>query len=55
MKHKITITMEGGLIQDISGIPESVVIEVMDFDVEGCEPESLKENEHGEKFTLTEW
>ncbi len=32
MKKEITITMEGGLIQDIQGVPKDVKVKVVDFD-----------------------
>ena len=33
MDKIITITVEGGVIQDVSGIPAGVKVEVIDFDV----------------------
>lgn len=37
----IKIYVEGGLIQDIEDIPEGTTIEVMDFDIEGTDPENI--------------
>lgn len=34
---KIIIIVEGGVIQDIQGIPAGVEVEVIDFDAEGAE------------------
>jgi hypothetical protein len=51
---KITVTMEGGIIQDITGIPEGVCVEVIDFDVEGIE-ESRIEKVNGHDATVVDW
>ena len=37
----ITIELEGGLIQNVSGIPAGVRVTVMDFDTEGASEEEL--------------
>ena len=42
MKQKITITMEGGVIQHISDLPEGVELEVIDIDELEEEENSLK-------------
>ena len=42
---KITITVEGGVIQDIKGIPVGVEVEVIDFDAEGAENYELVDGE----------
>ena len=46
--NKIVITMEGGLIQDIQGIPDGVVILVRDYDVEGADDTELTQDENGD-------
>jgi len=33
-KKRIVITVHGGLIQDIEGIPKDIIVEVRDYDVE---------------------
>lgn len=50
MKHKILITIEGGLVQDIAGIPFGCEVEVRDYDVDHTENEALKEDEDGNKY-----
>jgi len=55
IKQRIIITMEGGIIQNISGIPEDVLIEVHDFDTDSYEGDSLHTNDQGEEFILMEW
>lgn len=37
MTKTIVITIQGGVIQDIKGIPAGVEVEVIDFDAEGAE------------------
>jgi hypothetical protein len=46
----ITITVEGGVIQSIDGIPPGQKVVVMDFDTDGTPADELKENEQGEKY-----
>ena len=36
---KILVVMQGGVIQNIVGIPENCVVTVRDYDVEGCDLE----------------
>jgi hypothetical protein len=50
MKHKMIITVEGGLIQDIQGIPYGLEVEVRDYDIDHTENEALKEDEDGNKY-----
>jgi len=49
----ITITVEGGLILDIAGIPKGVRVEVWDFDIEGCDPEHLETTDYGDEYCLS--
>ena len=37
MTKTIVITIQGGVIQDVQGIPAGVEVEVIDFDAEGAE------------------
>jgi hypothetical protein len=37
----ITITLRGGVIQDITGIPDNVRIRVLDFDIDGVDEDKL--------------
>jgi len=54
-KKTITITVEGGVIQGIAGIPEDVRIVVKDYDVEGAEPNNLSHDENGNACVVSEW
>lgn len=42
---QIVVTVEGGVIQAITGIPEGVEVKVIDFDAEGSENYELVEGE----------
>lgn len=52
--EKIIITMDGGLIQEIEGIPPGITIEVRDFDTEGSEDDRIVEID-GERAFVTIW
>lgn len=47
MKNKITILVHGGLVQDIIGIPKDVEVEVLDYDIEGADPDNFSQDEDG--------
>ena len=52
----ILIVVEGGVIQNIEGIPAGVQVEVRDYDVEGCEPgDDLKTNDVGDEYFESIW
>jgi hypothetical protein len=51
----ITVTLEGGVIQGIEGVPPGVTIRVLDHDVEGVEPERLRPLADGERALVSEW
>ena len=55
---RIIITVEGGLIQNIEGIPAGVVVEVHDYDTDGAElneEEGLLKDERGDVYQRAEW
>lgn len=57
---EISITVDGGVIQAIDGIPPGVQIHVMDFDVNGPSEEDvaemgLKQNAEGEYYSEGVW
>jgi hypothetical protein len=54
-KSLIIVTVEGGVIQAIDGIPAGITIRVLDFDTEGAEEESLTALPNGEKACVSEW
>lgn len=39
--NQIIVTVDGGVIQDISYIPKGVTVKVIDYDVEGGDPENF--------------
>ena len=50
----ITVTVEGGIVQDVQGIPRGVVVRIVDFDTDGADDESLTTLPSGEK-AFCEW
>lgn len=40
-QHKIIITVDGGLIQDIENIPPGIQVEIHDFDTEGADDSEI--------------
>ena len=54
-KQTIWVTMEGGIIQSVDGIPEGIRVRVMDFDVEGVDENELKTTRSGDKYYETIW
>lgn len=56
VKTRVEITVEGGVIQEVEK-PDSVEVEVLDFDIEGASEEDpqLRENEKGEKYLFSVW
>jgi len=55
MPKEILIIVEGGVIQEIYGIPPDVVVRVKDYDVDGCDPVRLKQDRDGERFLEIRW
>jgi hypothetical protein len=59
-KKIINITVEGGVIQDISNIPDDISIEVHDYDCD-TEPDpddeynSTKEDQNGDFYWESVW
>lgn len=52
--NKIIITVDGGIIQEIEGIPPGIEIEVRDFDTEGSDDPRIEEF-NGERAFVTIW
>lgn len=46
----ITITVEGGVIQDISGVPKGARVVVMDYDIEGYTNSELQTDSNGDEY-----
>jgi hypothetical protein len=51
----ITITMEGGIIQHIAGIPLGVRVKILDFDTDGVEAKKLTLLPNGQKAVVSIW
>jgi len=54
-KKRIVIYQDGGLIQNIEGIPKDVVIEARDYDIDGADPEDVKLDGDGQEYTEVIW
>jgi hypothetical protein len=53
--NRIVIIVEGGVVQDVFGIPKGYGLEVHDYDVEGCDEGDLETNDDGDKFYRGVW
>ena len=56
-EKRIIVSVSGGLITDVSGVPPGVVVEVRDYDVEQGDIDMLNEhrkNERGEWYFFYE-
>ncbi|MFQ6611082.1 MAG: hypothetical protein ACE5D7_09840 [Fidelibacterota bacterium] len=51
----VIIVLEGGLIQDISGLPEGYSVEIRDYDTEGTPDSELTTDSAGQKYHRSEW
>lgn len=51
----IKITIDGGVIQDITDIPDGTKIIVVDYDIDGIDEDRLIIDEEGQKCTETIW
>jgi len=48
----VVVTVEGGVVQDVTGIPPSVTVEVHDYDIEGDEDLDVKKDADGNGYWL---
>jgi len=57
--EKIIITVSGGLVQNIDGVPLGVKVEIHDYDLSTIgppdPPDSIRKDEHGDEYFLIEW
>lgn len=57
--HTITVTVLGGVVQDITNIPEGVQVKLMDYDIECLTEDELQEktelDENGERCFVSIW
>jgi hypothetical protein len=53
MKKTVTISIEGGVVQEVDYPPDTQVV-VHDYDVDGTEP-NLTEDDTGDEFVETIW
>ena len=55
MGEETVIVVEGGVVQEVYGIPPGVVVRVKDYDVDGCDEAHLKQDRDGERFHESAW
>lgn len=53
--NTIVITIEGGLVQDVSNIPPGMKVVVRDYDCEGADDDELSKDERGDDCYVTVW
>jgi hypothetical protein len=53
--NRIVVVVEGGVVQDVFGVPKGYGLEVHDYDVEGCNESDLDTNDDGDKFFRGVW
>ena len=56
--QKIIITVEGGIVQNVNGIPGATIIEVHDYDTDGGileEDDRLRRDKNGDVYHLSSW
>lgn len=51
-ENKIIIIVDGGLVQEVKGLPPGTEYEIHDYDTEGCDHEvdPVEEDENGKEF-----
>ena len=50
----VRVTIEGGAVQHVA-LPKGVKVIVKDYDTDGVEDRSLKQDENGDKYIETIW
>jgi len=51
----ITVTVDGGVVQAIDGIPPGMTVRVLDFDTNGVDEESLTALPNGSNASVSDW
>ena len=52
---KIIIFVQGGLIQDIQGVPKGLKIMIYDYDIDGLDEKELTKDGKGKDCYIKEW
>jgi len=58
MRNKVIIIVEGGIVQNVLGVPAGVTIEVHDYDTDGADSEyddRLRRDPAGDVYHLSAW
>lgn len=53
---KIIIVLEGGIVQEVKGLPAGTTYAIHDYDIEGADPEhdAIGEDEQGREYVRIE-
>ena len=51
----ITVTVSGGVVQDVSGIPAGTSVHVHDYDTDGQDETNCKTDDGGDIYFLGKW
>ena len=56
-KKRIVIHVEGGAVHEVWGIPDDVIVEIHDYDVDGIDSsiENVQTDHNGDEYVLVEW
>lgn len=51
----IVVAVSGGVVQGVAGVPACCVVEVRDYDVEGCDADLLEVDADGAEYMASVW
>ncbi len=51
----ITVFIEGGVVHDVTGVPEGATLEILDYDVEGMDADRIEEDDKGNEFVRIQY
>ncbi len=52
---RIVVTVSGGVVQGVTGVPECCVVEIRDYDVESLTEDELPQDDEGLEYSRCEW
>jgi hypothetical protein len=52
--HTIEIHIEGGVVHDVRQLPRNTIVRIIDYDIDGVEPERLTTLENGDEVVINE-
>jgi hypothetical protein len=51
---RIEIHIEGGCVHDVRHIPKHIIVAVIDYDIDGVDPDRLSKLDNGEEVIISE-